>query len=424
MHDPYLTTPYSSAALASMASVKRLCVVQPHLSNASREMFLELSEYCPIDLVVSPEPEDMGFKVAAVAEGPRLRRFYGPTSGKRLRIQWNVLNYILMPGERPEALLLNADPHYLTFWIALLWARAHGIPAYVHGHGFYRRARISASYKWMMAAMLRLVTCYICYAPIVRQAFLNNGFSGRKLAVAHNSLINRFPVMPQEKTGTETGILFIGRLRRESRVELLMRVAERIRREDGLPLTLHVVGDGEEAEALRAQARACPWVVFHGGIYDAERIREISLACFAGCYPGKAGLSVVHLMSLSLPAITHNNLQAHGPEPSFIRDGVSGVLYDHADPEPSLYQELRVLARDPAKLAEMQRNAFADYQRLAHPSLAEKLWAIIGDGEARGCVTPDRETPDRETPGYETHDRAAVSVGASDEASSAPELFL
>jgi hypothetical protein len=117
-------------------------------------------------------------------------------------------------------------------------------------------------------------------------------------------------------------------------------------------------------------------------VYDAEQIRKISLDCFAGCYPGNAGLSVVHMMSLSLPVITHDDLRAHGPEPSFIRDGVSGWLYDHADPEPALYHAVRSLASDPAKVARMRQNAFADYQSLAHPSLAERLWAIIGTSES------------------------------------------
>ncbi len=362
--------------------VKRLGVIQPHLSNASREMFLELAQYCPLDLVVSLAPSGMGFEVAPVAEGSRIRIFSGPTLmplGKRFGwIQWSVMKYIVQSHERPEALFLNANPRYLTFWVALLWAKALGIPAYVHGHGFYRRSRIGVAYRLMMMALLKLATAYICYAPIVRQAFLDHGFPRRKLVVAHNSLINRFPVLPAEKTGTEPGILFVGRLRQESRLDLLLRVVERIRREDGFPLLLHVVGDGEEGETLRSEARNCPWVVFHGGVYDAEQIRKISLDCFAGCYPGNAGLSVVHMMSLSLPVITHDDLQAHGPEPSFIRDGVSGWLYDHDDPERSLYQAVRSLASDPVKVAEMRQNAYADYQSLAHPSLAERLWAIMG----------------------------------------------
>jgi glycosyltransferase involved in cell wall biosynthesis len=376
--------------------MKRLAVIQPHLSNASREMFLELARYCPLDLVVSPEPAGMGFRVAPIPEGSRVRCFSAPTfmpfGGKFGWIQWGVVNY--MVRERPEAIFLNANPRYLSFWIALLWAKLLGIPAYVHGHGFYRRGRIGAPYKLMMMAMLKLVSSYICYAAIVRQAFLDNGFSPQKLAVAPNSLVNPFPVLPREKTGMEPGVLFIGRLRRASGLDLLVTVIERIRREDGLPLRLHVVGDGEEGGALRARAWDRPWVVLHGQVYDPKKIREISLDCFLGCYPGNAGLSVVHMMSLSLPVVTHNDLNAHGPEPSFIRDGVSGVLYDHADPDESLYQALRSLASDPARVFEMRRNAFADYQSLAHPSLAERLWGIIGGEEnPQSANVPGRLAP-------------------------------
>src|SRR5712671_2274456 len=142
-----------------------------------------------------------------------------------------------------------------------------------------------------------------------------------------------------------------------------------MREHDGLPLVLHVIGAGEEAAALREEVLLCPWVVLHGEIYDAKKIREVSLDCFLGCYPGNAGLSVVHMMSLSLPVVTHNDLHAHGPEASFIRDGFSGILYDHADPEQSLYQAIRSLAINAPKVAQMRQNAFATYQNLAHPSL-------------------------------------------------------
>lgn len=352
-------------------------------------MFLELSAHCALDLVLSPPPSGTGFDLAPLPGNSRIREFCGRTLkplGKNFGwIQLSVLGYVVR--HRPDAVFLNANPRYLTFWLALLWARALGIPVYAHGHGFYRRARIAASYRLMIATILKLVTVYICYAPIVRQAFLDNGFSPGKLAVAPNSLRNRFPVAPREKEERERddkkkdrsarGILFIGRLRRASRLDRLLRVIDRLRREDGLDLTLHIIGEGEEAAMLKAQARGSSWAVFHGGIYDAARIREISLDCFAGCYPGNAGLSVVHMMSLSLPVITHDNWRAHGPEPSFIRDGVSGWLFDDTDPEASLYRALRALASDPAKVAEMRCHAFADYQALANPSLAERIWTII-----------------------------------------------
>lgn len=365
-------------------AIRRLGVIQPHLSNSSRDMFLELSEHCPLDIVVSPEPAGEGFNVQLFPVSARIRYFSGPTwrpFGRVGLIQWSAVRYFMR--DRPDAIFVNANPRYLTLWMTLVWAKAFGIPAYAHGHGFYRRARINWGYRRMMAALLRLVTGYICYAPIVRQAFLDNGFSAAKLAVAHNSLINRFPVTPEEKQsrGFQPGVLFIGRLRRESRLDLLLRVVDRLRREEGFALQLHIVGEGEEESRLRAQACGFSWATFHGGVYDPERIREISLQCFAGCYPGNAGLSVIHMMSLSLPVITHDHLRAHGPEPSLLRDGFSGWLFDYSNGEAALGRALRTLASDPAKAAEMGRHAYADYLALAHPSLAERIWVIRSAGK-------------------------------------------
>jgi glycosyltransferase involved in cell wall biosynthesis len=291
--------------------------------------------------------------------------------------QWGLARYIRR--ERPDAIIHWVNPRYLSFWTTLMWGRLLGIPVYGHGHGVYKKQRISWAYRQMMRLLLKLVASYICYAPFVRESFVRQGFDGRKLSVADNSAINTCPVRPEEKTGTERGVLFMGRLRAGCNVSLLIRAIERIRNTDGVPVTLQVIGTGDEQEALRTEAAARPWVTLHGELYDAGRIREISRDCAVGCYPGNAGLSVVHLMSLSLPVITHDDLPGHsGPEPSFVRNGVSGVLYDHRRPEEALYNALRGLIGDPAALHRMRSAAFLDYEELVHPTLASRLWAILG----------------------------------------------
>jgi hypothetical protein len=360
--------------------MKRLCIIQPLLSNYSRETFLELAQYCQVDLVFSPTPSGTGFGDVPSPPSSGVRYFVVPTFkpfGERLgMIQWGVGKYIRR--ESPDAIMVFGNPRYLSFWTTLLWGRLLRIPTYVHGHGLYKKPRISILYRFMMNVLLKLTTSYICYAPIVRQSFLDHGFSSGKLSVAHNSVINHFPVQPRDKRGDERGILFIGRLREGSSVSLLVRVIERLRRVDDLSLTLHVIGTGEETQSLQTQTSNFPWVVLHGGIYAQERIREVSLDCFLGCYPGNAGLSVEHLMSLSLPAITHDDLPSHqGPEPSFIRNGVGGLLYDHKTPEESLYQAIKSLATDPLRLARMQQSAFEDYQHLVNPPLSARLWSIL-----------------------------------------------
>ncbi len=360
----------------SRSGLKRVGIVQPILSNYSLPVFLELAHSCDVDLFFSPSPKDSGFGEVALPETPNVRYFQLQTlelcGGWLGMFQRGLLAYIFR--ERPDALLLSANLRDLSFWGSVLCGRFLGIPVYAHGHGPFKKKRISLAYRWATQTLLRLVTSYICYAPAVRQSFIHYRFDDRKLTVADNSVVNP---------------LFVGRLRKGSNLQLLLRVVTRLRENNGLPLVLHVIGAGAEAARLREEVRDRAWVILHGEIYDAKKIRAVSLDCFLGCYPGNAGLSVVHMMSLSLPVVTHNGLHAHGPEASFIRDGFGGILYDHADADQSLYQAIRSLAVNLTKVAQMRQNAFATYQNLAHPSLAERLWAIIGDGaeqpRARVC---------------------------------------
>jgi glycosyltransferase involved in cell wall biosynthesis len=376
--------------------VTKLCVVQPLLSHYSRNTFVELAEYCHVDIVFSPAPIGSGF---GYADGPQpssnVRYFVVPTfkplGDKFGMFQWGIGRYLLR--ERPDALILSADQRYLSFWAALLWARVLRIRTYAHGHGVYKKRKIGSFYRLALSALLRLVNCYICYAPIVRDSLTQSGFDPSKLTVAHNSLTNLFTVSPEEKTGKEMGILFLGRLRANNGLQLLLRVIERLRKEDGLMLILHAIGTGAEAENLRQEARGRPWAIFHGEIYDQKKIREVSLNCFAGCYPGNAGLSVVHMMSLSLPVITHNDLQAHGPEPSFIVDGVNGILYDRKNDEESLYKALKSILADSRQLKCKQVSAFNLYQQLVNPPLAARMWSIISDG--LGAAEQQFPAPDR-----------------------------
>ena len=395
--------------------MKRVCVIQPILTDYCLPVFLELSENCQVDLVFSPTPSETGFGDVPPPESPQVRYFVVPTLkpfGEKLgMIQWGLGRYIRR--ERPDAIFTFANPRYLSFWTALLWGKLLRIPTFAHGHGLYKKHEISTLYRLMMTVLLKLVTSYICYAPMVRQSFIDHGFPGQKLTVAHNSVINRFPVRPQEKTGGEKGILFVGRLRQGSNMRLLVGVMERIRRMDGLPLTLHVVGTGEEGELLQKESAHRPWIVWHGGTFEHGRMREISLDCFLGCYPGNAGLSVVHMMSLSLPVVTHDDLPSHqGPEPSFIRHGVSGLLYDRKNSQESLYQAIKSLASDPLLLAKMRQSAFDDYQDLVNPSLAARFWSILGGRQGLpevSSVVTRNLTPN---PPVEGHPKAGRSLSS------------
>ncbi|HTT33677.1 MAG TPA: glycosyltransferase family 4 protein [Methylomirabilota bacterium] len=362
-------------------SLKRLCIIEPAWTYYRFPVYQELSQRCHVDWVYSPSAKSTGFGAVARATSPNLRYVELPSVrwfGSRFAmIQWGIAGHILR--QKPDAIFASANLNYLSFWTTLLLARMKGIPFYAHGHGLIKRRKIGTLRRLMMKTLLRLVTSYVAYAPAVRESLAFQGLPLGKVCVAENSLVNPCLVSPGEKTGKEQGILFIGRLRRGSRLGMLLGVVKRLRQVDGLPVVLHVVGSGEEMQALRQEAKGNSWVKWHGQVYDPEEIRKVSRECLLGCYPGDAGLSVVHMMSLSLPVITHDDATRHGPETSFIRNGHSGVFFDHQNPEESLHQLLRSLAASPSRIARMQRAAFQDYQSLVNPSLAERLWAILSE---------------------------------------------
>jgi glycosyltransferase involved in cell wall biosynthesis len=356
----------------------RICIVDPVWTMYRLPVFQELSQHCKVDWIFSPS---RAFGAVTGPESPDLRyievAMLRPLGGKIGMFQCGLVKYILR--EKPDAIKMFANPRYLSFWTTLLAARLCGVPFYAHGVGFFKRQRIGFARRLMMKVMLRLITSYIAYAPVVRESLAAQGFCLDKVSLVPNSLMNRFPVSPEEKTGLERGILFVGRLRRGSRVSLLLRVMRRLKEEAGFPFTLHVVGDGEEDGELRREA-GCSWLTWHGAASD-EELSDISRQCLFGCYPGRAGLSVVHMMSLSLPVVTNNDLSSHeGPEPSYIRNGITGMLYDNREPEQSLYGALQTIAARPEQVARMQRPAFEEYQRLTRPSYAERLWSIFSEG--------------------------------------------
>ncbi len=277
-------------------------------------------------------------------------------------------------SERPDAVFIFANPRYLSFWWTLIAGRILRIPVFPHGHGIFKKGMLTWPYRCMQSVLLRLCTRYICYTPSVRDAYVRAGFSPRKLVVAENSQKNAFPVVPSSKTGAERDVLFVGRLRDGSNLEWLFEACERLRQE-GKDLRLHVIGTGEKDLEFRDLARGKNWITFHGAIYEDADIANISRDCFVGVYPGNSGLSVVHLMSLSLPPVTHNRLEEHnGPEVSYIRHRDNGWLFDRDRPVESLVEGIREIFENTALRKSLQSNAFACYQNLTVPSLAKRFY--------------------------------------------------
>src|ERR1700704_2852182 len=134
-----------------IAHMKRVCIIQPVLTNYCLPVFMEMSAYCRVDLIYSPSAAVTGFGNTAKIAATDVRHFVVATHkplGERLgMIQWGVGKY--MRRERPDAIMIFGNPRYLSFWTTLVWGRLLRIPTHVHGHGLYKKRHISIFYRFM-----------------------------------------------------------------------------------------------------------------------------------------------------------------------------------------------------------------------------------------------------------------------------------
>jgi glycosyltransferase involved in cell wall biosynthesis len=295
---------------------------------------------------------------------------------RRVRMQSRVLSRIV--HERPDAVLIFADVRYLSLWLALIAGRVMHVPVLIHGQGLYRHKSAGMLRTVCYRLAVALAVRYVCYTEASRRSLEDIGCPIGKLVVANNSLTVSCGVEPAAKTGTENGVLFIGRLREGSEIEPLIDVVGQLHGE-GYDISLHVIGDGEHGAQLKRKYGDRSYVIWYGAVFDDDAIATISRRCRVGCYPGSAGLSVVHMFALSLPPIVHDRLPLHmGPEPGYVEDGRTGFFFGRDGGTDALAATLRrIWAMPPEEMRAAAAAAHAVYCQLNSPTLGHQLAEIV-----------------------------------------------
>jgi len=370
-------------AAAARGERPRVLIVQPYLTAYRLPVYAEMADHWDVTIASSRPDTRSGFGEPSTA-GSGIRQHVLVPEHKLLggRLLWQGGLTRLVRRLGPDKVLCAANPRALSFWWLTLYCRLRGIEFYGHGQGAYNKSSISLAQKWMYKSLVGLTTRYLCYTSSVRDS-LRRIVPAEKLVVVDNSLRIREAVEPQEKSGAELGVLFVGRLREGSQLDLLIASLQRVRAKHA-GVALHVVGGGAEEKELRARHANHDWIHWHGGVYDGARIREISRACSIGCYPGNAGLSVVHYMALSLVPVVHDRMDLHmGPEPSYVVNGRNGLTFSHDTANVSLPAVLEQLIGDRALLAELHTAAHDTYVQLTSPPLSQRFLRAMQPGTSQ-----------------------------------------
>ncbi len=241
----------------------------------------------------------------------------------------------------PQALIVEANPRYLSTPAAVHWMKRRGRPVLGWGLGAPPPSGSPQFLqKWgerqrreLRLSFLRPFDALITYSRRGAEEYARLGFPAERIFVAPNAAAGR-PSQPMPTRpvgfGGQPAVLFVGRLQARKRVDLLLQACAAL--PSALRPRLVIVGDGPERNALEELAQTVyPSAEFPGAKHGAELAGYFSAADLF-VLPGTGGLAVQEAMSYGLPVIMG---QGDGTNDQLIRtengwqiapDDISGLV--------------------------------------------------------------------------------------------------
>lgn len=234
----------------------------------------------------------------------------------------------------------------------------HRVPWQGVAHGCYRGSRLASGAVATMIALHRArgtwmndVDVYIALTEFARRTFIAGGLPADRIVVKPNF------VHPDPGLGDAAGnfALFVGRLVPEKGIRTLIDAWQHI----GVSIPLRIVGDGPLAPEVAAAAAQCPGITWLGRHPRAEVLalmRAATLLIFPSTWYEGFGMTVAEALAVGLPVVASRV----GGMAALIDDGRTGVHFPPGD-AAALADRVRWAIDNPARLAEMRREARAEY---------------------------------------------------------------
>ncbi len=211
----------------------------------------------------------------------------------------------------PDALIVEANPRYLSTSSAVRWMHERKKPVLGWGLG---SPPVSGWRKRRRLSFIRQFDALIAYSQRGADEYAELGFPREKIFVAHNSVSPPPAFAPDRKPAAvdRPTVLFVGRLQGRKRIDSLLKACARLQSNP----RLIIVGDGPERESLQSLAKEVyPSAEFIGarhGAALAPYFKEADLFVL----PGTGGLAVQEAMSYGLPVIV---AQGDGTQDDLVR---------------------------------------------------------------------------------------------------------
>jgi glycosyltransferase involved in cell wall biosynthesis len=279
-------------------------------------------------------------QVATLVEAKNIHLF----SGKfYLCYQKGFINWL--EESNPDALIVEANPRYLSTSAAVKWMQKRGRKVIGWGLGAPKQNRFWKNFINQFDGM-------IAYSQRGADEYARLGFPQEKIFVAHNSvsLMPNFEIPIRPLTlDLRPSILFVGRLQERKRIDSLIRACAEMESKPKLT----IVGDGPEKESLQMLAKEIyPQTEFVGAKHGKE-LKPYFEKADLFVLPGTGGLAVQEAMSYGLPVIV---AKGDGTQDDLVREKNGWQI------EPENYEVLvstmKLALSDVKRLREMGKESF------------------------------------------------------------------
>ncbi|MFT3789188.1 MAG: glycosyltransferase family 4 protein [Tepidisphaeraceae bacterium] len=343
----------------------RLVIIQPYLPAYRAPVYKRLAAEPDIDLTVvhASTPwiknvEPIGFR--AVFEPMKIVHI------RRHPFYWQPSFTRWAEPSRCDAMILNWDAHYLHLLPSILKARRNGIGTVVWGHGYSKNRGLLAYPRRRLGATADALAFY---TERGRRELSEFGVEMKRMFVAYNALdtepidaaILHWKSRPDDLAAfrVEQGIapdeaivLFVARIGPERRIDMLLEAASKLR---DRRFRIVLVGGGDEPTARALEARAAELGIGDrlkrvGPCYDEKQLAKWFLSARVQCFPSSIGLSLMHAFAYSVPVITSDLSDVHGPEFEALHAEQNSLTYRNGDVHSLAAQLARLL--DDAPLAQ------------------------------------------------------------------------
>jgi glycosyltransferase involved in cell wall biosynthesis len=223
----------------------------------------------------------------------------------RMYLCWQTGLRGWLDSEEPDALVVEANPRYLSTSQVFQWRKKRSRPVIGWGLG---APEFSGGMDWIRRAgrarFIRKFDALITYSQRGAAEYRDLGFPPDRIFIAPNAVSPRpqHPMLVRPASfKVRPMVLFVGRLQSRKRVDLLVHACSAL--PPGLQPRLVVIGEGPEQNNLQLLAdRVYPSTEFPGPRHGVDLLPFFEEADVF-VLPGSGGLAIQEAMSHGLPVI-------------------------------------------------------------------------------------------------------------------------